>query len=77
MEKQIFKKITQFGIKRAHVTGDLGWVKKRTPKRRVLLAPVLLTICKNSTVAMGGVRAEAHITCDGEGRKGFLYLPHL
>ena len=38
---------------------------------------LVLTICKNSTVSMGGVRAEANITRDGEGGKGCLDFPHL
>ena len=37
----------------------------------------VLTICKNSTVSMGGVRAEAHVARNCKRRKGCFYIPHL
>ena len=37
----------------------------------------VLTICKNSTVSMGGVRAEAHVARNCKRWKGCFYIPHL
>ena len=37
----------------------------------------VLTICKNSAVSMGGVRAEAHVARNCKRRKGCFYIPHL
>ena len=41
------------------------------------LCTLVLTICKDSTVSMRGVRAKAHIAGNRESWEGFSNVPHL
>ena len=41
------------------------------------LCTLVLTICKDSTVSVRGVRAKAHIAGNRESWEGFSYVPHL
>ena len=72
MRDQVFEKGVPIVVK-------IGLLLQRTLNSKMCFGTLslVLTICKNSTVSMGGVRAEANITRDGEGGKGCLDFPHL
>ena len=77
MRNHNFKKKTQLAHKLGMFQGSLGRVKKNKRTQKMSFGFRVLTISENSTVSMGGVRAEANITRDGEGGIGCLDLPHL